>query len=396
MIKINKKELCSGCTACKSICPKQCISMQCDEEGFLYPHVDEDKCINCNKCDAVCPVLNPRQMNENYTPNAYLVQSGKIRSLSNCTSGGVYTTVANYVINNNGIAFGAAFGNDFTIIHTGVCDANLLYKLSGSKYVQSDLTDTFSTIKNKLDSGKQVLFCGTPCQTEGLVNFLHNNYENLFLIDLVCHGVPSPFLWANYRNYVQNKYGKYAYINFRSKKFGYHVSVMEERFENGKTIYGSARTNYMLKCFFANIADRPICYSCPFKRLDRVSDMTLFDGWHADSLNSSVVDDDMGFTTVLIHTEKGKRMLDYLSPELRIFPVDTNEAIAKDGQMAIKSVPFPATRTVFYQYLSEFGLESTVRQLLPIKGSDYLIEHSKFLFSKLGILHIIKRVKDSR
>ena len=392
MIEIREKEACSGCTACAGVCPAGCIEMKADEEGFLYPEIDRERCVSCGKCERACPVMNPPAAGEGDAPAAYLGRTGDPDTLSECTSGGVFTALAAETLQAGGTAYGAAFDPSFRVRHTRIDRSGDLFRLSGSKYVQSDMGDTFRAVKEDLEAGKKVIFCGTPCQAAGLRNYLGAPYSGLLLADLVCHGVPSPKLWEKYTELTEKKHGKLKYANFRSKKLGYHIPVMEETFESGRTQTGSARTNLMLKCYFRNAADRPICYRCPFKTVSRCSDITLFDGWHASSYLDSLKDDDRGYTVILAHTAKGKEAVES-APRVTWSRIDAEQAVRLDGSMAVRSVLRPDMRDVFYRKLNEAGLEETVKELMPVSGADRLVERMKILLNRTGINQAVKKIR---
>lgn len=390
MIELQRKEDCCGCTACASACPVNCIEMQEDNEGFKYPQIDETCCVNCHKCEKVCPVINRPMLDRK--PTAYLARAKDSDLLQKCTSGGVFTDIAKEMVEHGGIAYGVVYGEKFKVQHERIGDLADIDKLPGSKYVQSDLKEIFSQVKKDVEDGKKVVFCGTPCQVAGLKNFLGKEYNNLLLIDLVCHGVPSPKLWKSYVELLEEKHGELTYANFRSKRLGYHVSVMEERFASGKSQIGSARTNLMSKCFFQNAADRPICYECPFKTVSRCSDLTIFDGWHASEYIAGFKDDDKGYTIVLAQSEKGQRLVES-SQGLELHEIDTDRAVAFDGKMAVASVKRPTSRDEFYVLLEKKGIEGTVQALFPISKADHMIEKSKLILDKAGILQKVKRMK---
>lgn len=394
MIEINDKRECSGCTACASSCPTECIKMVEDKEGFKYPEVDTQKCINCHKCEKVCPVLQKKVIYTEEKISAVIARIKDFEVLMRCTSGGVFTALAMECVEQGGIVYGAAYDEKFNVVHMGVQDKQSVIRLAGSKYVQSDIGDTFLQVKTEVQSGRSVMFCGTPCQVAGLDSYLGKKYDNLLLVDLVCHGVPSPKLWRVYLAHIQQKYGKLSSVNFRGKNLGYHVSVMEEVFATGHKRIGSARTNMMLKCFFRNIADRPICYKCTFKTVSRCSDLTLFDSWHAAELVPELKDDDKGYTTILIQSDKGKRFVDARKDKLECYKVNSEMALKLDGKMATNSVQMHPQREVFYDYLEENGIEKTVNKFLPISVLDNYIEKSKFVFRKVGVLKLIKKIKN--
>ena len=391
MIEIRDKMKCSGCGACRAACPADCIEMRPDGEGFRYPVADAARCVGCGRCERVCPVLNPPAVGED-APSARLVRTRNAKQLAECTSGGAFTALASDVVKGGGVAWGAAFDDDFNVVHTRVDRPGELHRLSGSKYVQSETGDAFRWVRVDLDAGREVIFCGTPCQAAGLKNYLSKDYENLLLVDLVCHGVPSPKLWRAYLDLIQRERGRLEYANFRSKRLGYHVSVMEERFEGGGTRIGSARTNLMSKCFFQNAADRPICYACPFKTAERCGDLTLFDGWHAASLVPGLRDDDRGYTCALIQSAKGGKALEACEG-LERHEIDAREALRLDGVMALKSVRRPESRDRFYALLEAHGVDGAVARLFPISRRDHAVERVKQVLNRLGVLGLAKKLK---
>ena len=393
MLVINDKEKCSGCTACQSICPVKCINMIEDDEGFKYPQVDIPKCTNCNKCVQVCPVINSIKDNKLYEKVAYLSRVKNTELLMTSTSGGIGTALAKLVVQQGGTAYGAVFNKNFEVVHEPIKDIDSVVRLAGSKYVQSEIGLTLKHVKIDLDKGEKVYFCGTPCQVAGLKNYLIKDYSNLVLVDLVCHGVPSPKLWKEYINYLIQENGALESINFRKKAYGYHVATMEEKFITGKRQLRSGRTNLMLKCFFSNIADRPICYNCPFKTYAHASDLTLFDGWHASELVPNLKDDDRGYTNIIVHTKKGEDILGEIKPDIDIIKVDMQLAINLDGNMMLNVVQFNDKRNVFYKLLNQEGIKKTVNTLIPILLIDNLIEKSKIVFHKIGIIKFVKKVK---
>ena len=390
MIEITNKEMCCGCTACVNACPLNCIEMREDPEGFRYPYVDKNACIDCKKCENVCPVKSNSISNN--MPAAFLARTKDAALLKRCTSGGVFTGISQEFLEHGGIVYGVVYDEHFVVRHDRISKTSDIYKLPGSKYVQSELGNTFSLVKNDVLEGKRVVFCGTPCQVAGLVNYMGKRYENLLLVDLVCHGVPSPKLWKKYVSYLENKHGKLEFANFRSKRLGYHVSVMEERFESGKVQFGSARTNLMSKIFFRNAADRPICYTCPFKTVSRCSDLTIFDGWHASQYVDGLIDDDEGYTIILVQSQIGMKYLENIE-NMELHEIDVNRAIELDGKMAVNSVKRPESRDGFYELLDEVGIEKTVARLFPITTKDYMVEHIKVLLKRIGILKIVKKLK---
>ena len=238
-----------------------------------------------------------------------------------------------------------------------------------------------------------VCFIGTTCQVNGLKSFLLRDYEGLITVDLVCHGVPSPKLWSKYLNYQRNKYhSEIKKISFRNKTYGYHSGTMKICFSNGKTYCGSARVDYMLRSFFKEIASRPSCYQCVFKTINRCSDYTIYDCWHASQLVLDLEDDDKGYTNVIVQSEKGKELLEQIKDAYEIFPVDTEKAVKLDGVMVENSAVPHEKRNEFYKDIDEKTLPEKVQQFIPITWKDQFIEKSKAVVYKAGVYQIIKNV----
>ena len=386
--------LCAGCTACANICPQKCIEMIENEEGFLYPQVDESRCVNCNLCEKTCPINTMPKINQ-ANPKTRVARTLDNKLLEQCSSGGVFTTLAKTFIESNGVVYGVIYDTNFNVVHQRIDSEEDVARLAGSKYVQSFLGDAFQQIKVDLLRGKPVLFCGTPCQVAGLRNYLKKDYADLYCVDLVCHGVPSPKIWRQYLEVITKRYGKVRTVNIRSKTLADHVSVMEENFSDGRKVRGSARTNMMSKIFFKNIADRYSCYDCQFKTVSRCSDLTIYDSWHADKLVPGLKDDDKGYTNVIIQSSKGQYMVDnFFKDNITTYDVDTLKAIELDGSMATKSVVMHDKRNVFYNAINNEGIVSSVNKFLPIEKKDYLIEKLKLFLYSVGILRSAKRVKE--
>ena len=394
MICIQNKADCCGCTACANICPKNCITMAPDEEGFLYPAVNKDLCINCGLCEKVCPVIKLPKV-EDGERKSYAVRSKNSDVLRKSTSGGFFTPIANYVLNNGGVICAATYSDEWVVVHEFLTESNeeAFAKFRGSKYVQSCLGDCFSRVKAYLKQGRFVCFIGTTCQVNGLKKFIGDD-SNLLTVDLVCHGTPSPKLWGKYINYQQEQYNsQIKSVSFRNKTYGYHSGTMKIEFANGKIYYGSARVDYMLKSFFREISSRPICYQCPFKQVERCSDLTIYDCWHFSDLVEGKKDDDKGYTNVIVQTEKGADILSALADKLEIYRVDTQKAIELDGVMVTKSaVPHPR-RNDYYKGLDKETIPQHIQKFIPVTKKDILIEKSKLVLYKTKLLKLLKKLK---
>lgn len=338
MIGIKDRFKCTSCTACKTICPKQCITMRKDEEGFLYPVVNKSNCIDCHLCEKICPLLNEENVHNIFTEGyAVINKNEQVRDES--TSGGFFSLLANYVLDLNGYVIGAYYDENFIVKHIAINDKNELYKLRGAKYSQSELGNIFKQVKDLLDQKKYVLFSGTPCQVSGLKSFLRKDYERLITVDLICHGVPSPLAWKKYLEYrykKDNNGEKANSINLRSKISGwsnYHYSVV---FDYDKYKYEKLNgQDPFMKAFVNNLCLRPSCYSCHFKGIQRISDFTLGDYWGIWN-QISEMDDNKGTSIVFVHSQLGKNIFNQLKNSIIYQEVDVNKAIEENPSM-IKS-----------------------------------------------------------
>lgn len=392
---LKNKSKCCGCSACANICPQKCIQMNPDIEGFLYPHIDEKKCIGCNLCDKVCPVKSPLKLSEKDI-RTVIARSKEYANLCRSTSGGMFKVLAENILKQDGMVCAASYDKDFKVKHTIMkideCNEQTLLKYCGSKYVQSSMEDCYFPIKQYLLLNKKVLFVGTPCQVYGLKKYLQGEYDNLLTVDLVCHGTPSPKLWEKYVAYHENNFkSKIVEATFRSKKYGYHSGgFMELKFDNKKVYRASGRVDFMLKSFFEEICSRPICYECPFKGINRPSDLTLYDCWHFSEMIKNVKDDDLGYTNVIVQSHKGQRYLNLLSDKLEIYYVDTELAKKLDGIMIEKCPEQHPMRSQFYIGIDEADLAKHINKFTPITTKDYFVEWSKKMLYAIGLLQRIR------
>lgn len=397
MINIQDKAKCCGCTACASICPLNCIDMKKDFEGFFYPHVDTKKCNDCGLCQKICPIETPISTSK-HQRDTFAVRSKDMDNVLKSTSGGFFIPMAAWMHEHDGVICAASYDAEFNVKHTFIEKSNVtvdrLSKTRGSKYVQSELGDAFSKIKELLKEDRLVCFVGTPCQVSGLKKYLRKNYENLITVDLVCRGTPSPKLWKKYVDYQEKKHhSKIKTVSFRNKTYGYHNSTMNIVFENGKIYNGSARVDYMLKSFMSELASRPSCYQCAFKSIERCSDLTIYDCWHFEELVPNAKDDNKGYTNVIAHSDKGKEILTQLQEKLWIYPVDTNTAVALDGIMINNCAKAHARRNEFYKDLDNRSLDAHIQEFIPINVKNRLFERAKIVLYKLGLLNKLKKMR---
>lgn len=347
MLEIGNSELCNGCHACYSVCPVSAIEMVADNEGFLRPYIDKNRCINCYKCEKSCPVLIKNTTFDNYDILTYACYNHDEKIRKESSSGGLFTLIAEYVIKNDGIVFGAKFDNNFNVIHGSIETLKGLEEFRGSKYVQSSIGDTFKECKRHLELKILVLFSGTPCQIAGLKHYLNNEYQNLICIDFICHGVPSPLLWKKYLDYQKNKYNSnIEIISFRNKQYGWKNFSMYIQFSK-KYYLKKLKSDPYLQLFLHDVCLRPSCYNCSFKDIHRISDITIADFWGIHNIMPDI-DDDKGISCVIIHSKKGEELFNKVVKNK--FKVNIND-IKKYNPAIIKSAQKPFNRDAFFNDL---------------------------------------------
>lgn len=347
MRKLATKEYCTGCTACASVCPRACITMVADENGFLCPVIDAESCIECGLCEKTCPIITPVKMVEN-EPKAFAAYSTDDIVRMESSSGGVFTEIAKAVLAEGGAVFGAAYNEYFDVVHICVDSEAELAKLRGAKYAQSDLQGIFTDVKAKLDAGQQVLFSGTPCQVAGLKAFLRKDYPNLLTVDFVCHGIPSPMVWAEYvKSKKTIKNSKPVRINQRSKDTGwsrYSYSCLIE-YDDGTRYSEQNYDDLYIKLFCNDYISRESCGTCNFKGYDRKSDITIGDFWGIWDIDPQM-DDNKGTSVVLIQSEKGKSLWNEIGDRITFKEVSLEQASQQNLSMLNASKAKPNRNAV--------------------------------------------------
>lgn len=368
MIQVKDKQNCCGCTACYSVCPTKAISMVADKEGFAYPDIDTEKCTGCGLCDTVC-AFETRETKEVSKPLAYAAKHSSLNVLSQSTSGGVFTALSDYILRKNGVIYGAVFDKNFKVCHIRAEDINNRNRMRGSKYVQSDLVDIFSMVKEDLLAEKNVLFTGTPCQIDGLRSFLRKDYNNnLICCDLICYGVPSPKVWKSYIEYLEkiNKSSMVLY-KFRPKNWSWYAHNVLSVFENGKEFHSSAKSNLFRDLYYSRLIMRPSCHNCKYTNLARPSDMTIADCRGIDN----VIPDfnaENGASLVLINTKKGAEIYEKIKENLISYEVDIEKLL----QPPLKQPSQPNLhRTDFFKTFDKSGFEKAI---FKVYGRLYFVK----------------------
>ena len=312
MITITDKHNCCGCSACASICPKHCITMQADNEGFLYPKVNEADCIDCGLCEKVCHELHPYEDREPLKVYAAINKDEKVRLKS--SSGGIFYLLAEKTIDEGGVVFGARFDEQWQVVMGYAETIEGVKAFMGSKYVQARMSTAYADAKRFLTEGRKVLFSGTPCQIAGLHHFLRKPYDNLLSVDIICHGTPSPKVWGRYLDEVVTA-GRKAIndVQFRNKRNGwkaFNFTMEYDKDEQTVSLCSHHQQNHFMRAFLRDMILRPSCYQCQAKSGRSHSDITIADFW---GINSEMpeMDDDKGTGLVLLNTDKGQTALDW-------------------------------------------------------------------------------------
>lgn len=391
MIQIVDKTKCCGCTACYNICPEQALEMKADSEGFYYPEVKRERCTNCKLCEKVCPVLNKKEHEE--ITKGYIVRHKDSIIVNQSTSGGAFTAVASYLVGQGAVVYGAGYDDRMQVVCKRAEKYEQLGEMRGSKFVQSSLGTTYIQIKNELHEGKVVLFTGTPCQVSGLITFLGTKPDNLLCIDFVCRGVPSPGLWKNYVSMMEEKYAsKMIDVKFKHKTYGYHTSTMKIVFENGKIYYGSGRIDPYMKAFVKELSSRPSCSACLFKEIERLSDITLFDCYKFSEI-TDCRDDDKGYTSILIHTNRGRKIFNEIKNSLWWKAEEIDKLVNKNGIMILNSAQQHPKRREFYEMVESMPIDKAIEMICPITKKDFMIERAKSILFKTGLIRIARKIK---
>lgn len=364
MLAIKDKKDCCGCSACVQKCPKQCISLKEDNEGFIYPEVNKLRCIDCGLCEKVCPILHPGEPRKPI--KVYAAKNKNEEICRQSSSGGIFTLLAEQIIHEGGVVFGARFDEDWLVKHDYTDTVEGLAAFRGSKYIQSRIEDNYKKAETFLKQGRRVLFSGTPCQIVGLKRFLQKEYENLLTVDFVCHGVPSPQIWKQYlkETVVQmcknsNSTGPISKenahvesISFRDKSLGWKKysfsltlsATCSRGTKNTVSLCEVFPKNTFMKGFLTDIYLRPSCYHCMTRKGKSGSDIILGDFWGIDQIDPEY-DYKMGCSLVFLNTQKSVHFCDnvyiYKKEQTYMNAIQYNPSIIKDPY-------YPINRNYFF------------------------------------------------
>lgn len=382
MIIISDPKDCCGCGACLNACPVDAISMQEDEKGFVYPQVNLGKCIDCHLCEKVCVFPKPFNKQDNpVKPICYAGQNTDKAQLNNSASGGAFSALAQYVLENGGEVWGASWDSSMNLKHIPIRDTREIIKLQGSKYVQSDIGVAFRQIKKSLNQNTKLLFCGTPCQCDGLRSFLRKPYENLITVELICHGVPSQAFLKSYLSLIEDKEkGKIIDLKFRDKKFGWGALLnFSIKTASGKIRhkYLTNKESYYYYYYWGGNLYRPSCYNCKYAGPDRKSDFTIGDFWGINQ--ESPLNNGKGVSVILANSPRASQIIQQIKDRYISVEDTTFEAIQKEnGQLS-----HPSKLNHNFDYLWDIYLE---------KGAKGLDKQYKTKYRKQILLGRLRRM----
>lgn len=371
MIQITDKTNCCGCNACGDACTHKAITFQTDIEGFWYPVVDKEKCVDCGLCENVCPIMNIKDLKKNDLPQSicYAAEHKNLEVVFDSTSGGLFSALADIMYKEGGYVGGAVFNDDFSVRQYISNDKNDLPRLRSSKYLQSSLEGFFIQVRDLLRKGEKVLVCGSPCQMTAMRAFLRKDYENLIIADYICRGINSPKVWRKYLDSFEERYGsKVVYCKAKSKEYGWRNLTQKVILADGRHIYETKdQSNFTKGYLQTGVYCRPSCYNCRFKGYPRISDITLADFWGIENYNKSL-EKNLGTSLVMINSKKGEQYFEKVKQRIHYVTMPF-ESIEKGNRSLNLSVDPPKVdRKAFFEDLDRMSFLQIAEKYI-LKGS---------------------------
>ncbi len=373
---LNNKTECCGCGACEKICPSSAIEMQPDTLGFLYPQVDSTVCVNCGLCDRICNFIHPELYKSKEEPSFWAARHNELGEISKSRSGAVFAAISDYILDNEGIVYGAAYDSSLRVVHKRAGNRDERDTFRGSKYVQSDLRKVYSQIITDLKSGNNILFSGTGCQVAGIKSFVPIKYQkNLYTVDVVCHGAPSPTLFHDYLDYCKKQFKKDVLkFEFRDKTrvgwSGHEESIL---LKSGKKMY----SNIFTRLFYTNVFFRDSCYECPYASIYRTSDITLADYWGWEQLDPSFNSDNKGCSLVLVNTIKGQDLFFRLSGVLTTKKTTKEQSLQRNLKNPTSS---PTIRKEMIDYYINHSFDKLVKKYINVSMKNRVLNMLKRIY----------------
>ena len=395
MINIIDKTKCCGCNACGDACAHGAITFKTDIEGFWYPTVNKDKCVNCELCEKVCPIINIKELKKNdlSQPVYYAAEHKNMEVVFDSTSGGLFSALADIMYKDKGYVGGAVFNEDFSVRQYISNDKTDLPRIRSSKYLQSSFEGFFVQVRKLLCAGEKILICGSPCQMTALRAFLRKDYDNLIIVDYICRGINSPKVWRKYLDSFEERYGsKVIYCKAKSKEYGWRNLTQKVILANGKHVYETKdQSNYTKGYLQTNVYCRPSCYECKFKGYPRIADITLADFWGIEKINTSM-DKNLGTSLVMVNSKKGKAYFE--RTKQRINYLEVPFSLAEKSNPALNQplgTPL-VNRNQFFKDLDRMTFtELANKYILPCKQGK-----KQFVKDRLGYVCTIMKTTQMR
>ena len=366
---------CTICGACVNACTSNAIHLTKNYLDFQYPEIDFNLCVRCNKCEKACPVIGEKNNPEKGFPVAYAAKSKDDSVRLRSSSGGIFFELASQVIDNGGYVCGAIFDEHFHVKHIVSNKHDDLSRMMGSKYAQSNVEYSYREIRNLLEQGKKVMFSGCPCQVAGLRTYLGRRYENLFLVELICHGIPSDMMLQTYIGMQEKKYGaKLKKLEFRNKAKGWHNSAVRMEFENKRIYCEPMVYDTFMQGYFKGISLKESCYSCMFRNFKSESDITIGDFWGAE-IELPSIDDNKGISAILVNSREGMDILDRCN--LALTPANVETIIKYNRNLLCSAAPNPQ-RSSFYASADINGFEKAIQRYLEESTIQKLKRQSRY------------------
>lgn len=397
MIQIKNKIDCCGCNACGDVCAKNAITFKTDNEGFWYPEVDMEKCVDCGLCEKICPIINIKDLKKNdfdKPSHTYAAIHKNMRIRWDSTSGGAFSALADAMYSQGGYVSGAIYNEDFSVRNFVSNNPEDLVKLRSSKYLQSNADGLYKEIQTLLKRGEKVLACGTPCQMAALRSFLRKDYDNLVIVDFICRGVNSPKVYRAYLDSLEKKYNsKVVYVKAKNKELGWRNLTRKVTFANGESYYGVLMEDDFRRGYHTNVFCRPSCYDCQFKGFPRIADITIADYWGIERIDKNL-DNDIGTSMILLNSKKGETYFQLAknSLEYKETPFDSifrgNVALRKSIELA------KIDRKSFFNDLNEQGFDYVCQKYFPFRSRNTkgikrtiktIIKLIRFLYDFMGL-----------
>lgn len=369
MIQIVDKSKCCGCNACGDICPKDAITFKTDIEGFWYPEVNMERCIDCGLCEKACPELHVDELKKNdyEKPVTIAAINKNMRVRWDSTSGGAFSALADVMYGQEGYVSGAVYNEDFSVRNFISDNPDDLVRLRSSKYLQSNAEGLYKEIRDLLRKGEKVLACGTPCQMAALRSFLRKDYDNLIIVDFICRGVNSPKVYRKYLDSLEQKYGgKVVYVKAKNKELGWRNLTRKVVFDNGKVYYGVRMDDDFRRGYHTNVFCRPSCYACQYKGFPRIADITIADYWGIEKVDKNL-DNNIGTSMILLNSKKGEAYFELAKDRLE-WEYTQFESILP-GNIALRKPIEPAkiNRKQFFEDLDEGTFDDVVQKYFPMQ-----------------------------